>query len=263
MRRPPRKGSERREPRARRPRPKAAPRADAIDLEPLQEKIGHRFRDLSLLDLALTHRSSANEAGRPGRDNEAMEFLGDAILGFVAAESLFGTRAKGDVVGSLSRRRAAMVSEPALARLSRALGVGEVLRLGRGETSSGGREKASILADAFEAIVAAIFLDGGLEAARAFVRAQIGEELAATRETDAIDPKTRLQEILQAEGMPPPEYRVVESSGPDHARAFVVEVVIGGRAVARSEGRSKKAAGTEAARRALEELEVLPRRKDS
>jgi ribonuclease-3 len=239
--------------------------AAAAGLEALQRRLGYRFRDEGILDLALTHRSASFESGAPGRHNEALEFLGDAVLGFVAASALYERAGDRALVGALARRRAAVVSEAALAAQARALDLGSALRLGKGEAGTGGRDKPSLLADAFEAVVAAIYLDGGLAAARAFILDRLGPELAAEgrRPAEDVDPKTRLQEILQARGVAAPEYRVVEAAGPDHSRRFTVEVVVEGRGVACGEGASKKAAGTEAARAALRKIRSIVRRRGS
>jgi ribonuclease-3 len=231
------------------------------DLEALQERIGRRFGDPALLDLALTHRSHGHESGRGRRNNEALEFLGDAVLGFLVAERLWEASGGRVEVGALARQRASLVSEVSLAPRACALGLGEVLRLGKGEEATGGREKDSLLADAFEAVVAAIYLDGGLEAARAFILEQFEQGLRPGRKKPLDDPKTRLQEALQARGRPLPEYRVTAASGPDHKRSFTVDVVIGGRSVARGEGRSKKVASIEAARKALEKLPAILKRR--
>jgi ribonuclease III len=222
------------------------------DLAALEARMGYRFRDADLLDLALTHRSFSHESGRPARDNESMEFLGDAVLGLVMASRLFEASRGRRVVGDLARRRAALVSESSLAANAAALGIGAALRLGIGEEGSGGRAKPSLLADALEAVIAAIYLDGGLDAAREFILARFEVSLSIPRAASAdLDPKTRLQEKLQARGWPAPAYRVVGTSGPDHERRFTVEVLVRGQSVARGEGASKKAAGVEAAREAL------------
>ncbi len=231
------------------------------DLEGLSESLGYRFRDPALLDLALTHRSYAHEAGDSGVDNEVLEFLGDAILGFVVASHLYEESAGRAEVGDLSRRRADAVSEASLWPLARALNLGNFLRLGKGEEAGGGREKASLLADAFEAVTAAIYLDGGLDAARAFVLRRLGEAEGLKHPAAAADPKTRLQEVLQSRGIPAPKYQVVEAKGPDHRRSFTVEVIVDGAPAGRGEGLSKKTASTAAAREALKRLAAILRSK--
>ncbi|MCI0589695.1 MAG: ribonuclease III [Planctomycetes bacterium] len=243
-------------------------RSASTALDRLQDSLGYRFREPGLLEQALTHRSRRQEdlalaaqgAPRTGEapvvagDNETLEFLGDAILGFVVAEALRRGAAPEVEVGKLARRRSSLVSEASLAPRARTLGIGAALKLGRGEDLTGGREKASLLADAFEAVVAAIFLDGGLRQARAFIFRQFPEGFGVPEGEAGEDPKTRLQEILQAQARPLPEYRVISESGPDHARAFTVELIVDGKSIARGTGRTKKAAGTEAARLALERL---------
>ena len=223
----------------------------------IQERIGYTFKDEGLLDLSLTHRSHGHETGRRTRNNETLELLGDAVLGFLVAERLFREAGARAAVGSLARERGALVSEAFLAPRARALRLGEALRLGKGEETTGGREKDSLLADAFEAVVAAIYLDGGMDAARDFVHSQFPPATGAERHEILGDAKTRLQEALQARGRPLPEYRVAASAGPDHDRSFSVEVLVGGKAVARGEGRSKKSASMEAARKALARLKSI------
>jgi len=196
------------------------------------------------------------ESGPQPSDNETLEFLGDAILGFVVAETLRREGEPGIEVGRLSRRRSSLVSEASLAPRAAALGLGSALKLGRGEERTGGREKASLLADSFEAVVAAIYLDGGMRAARSFILRQFPEGFGTAAGEAAEDPKTLVQEYLQARGGALPEYRLVAEAGPDHARSFTVEIVVEGRSLARGEGRTKKAAGAEAARKALARLGV-------
>lgn len=234
--------------------------AKAGDLDALQERLGYHFKDVSLLDLALTHRSRSHEAGHPGRDNETLEFLGDAVIGLVIADHLVDAARPPVIVGALSRRRASLVSEISLAEQAAALGIGEALRLGKGEEGGGGRGKPSLLSDAFEAVIGAIYLDGGLEAAREFILTLFRPHLATRRARAAskdLDPKTRLQETLQANGIPAPIYRVIETEGPAHERRFTVEVVVEGKGVGRGSGSSKKSAGVEAARSALRKMKSI------
>lgn len=223
-------------------------------LPELEARLGYRFRDPSLLDRALRHRSHGHEAGSPGLHNETLEFLGDAILGFVVGERLF--RAAGDVgkVGDLSRGRADLVSAASLAPRARALGLGAHLRLGKGEEASGGRDKESLLADAIEAVVAAIFLDGGLKAAQGFILRLYAGEITKKIADPLSDPKTELQEILQGRGSSVPEYRVVTQAGSAQDPRFEVEVLSEGVRLGGGFGRTKKAAETEAAREALAKL---------
>ena len=204
-----------------------------------------------MLEQALTHSSFANERGLE-QDNERLEFLGDSVLGLVVADRLF----RGDPSapeGVLSRTRSHVVSAEALARRARELDLGPALQLGHGEDQSGGREKPSLLADALEAVIGAVFVDGGLQAARDLVEPWIETEAAETM--DALDAKSDLQESLQSQGLEPPFYRHVGRDGPDHDPVFHVECWIGDRAVAAASGHSKKEAERKAAARALAELE--------
>jgi ribonuclease-3 len=224
---------------------------DAAPLAALTKRIGHPFKDPDLLGLALTHRSFAHEVGERHRNNETLEFLGDAVLGFVVAEALRRDARAVTEVGLLSRWRSSLVSEASLAPRAVALGIDRALRLGKGEEATGGRQKPSILSDAFEAVVAAVYLDGGMRAARAFILRQFPEGIRVEGAGPGDDPKTRLQEIVQSRGDPLPEYRVASQVGPDHDRSFTVELLLSGKVVARGRGRTKKAAGVEAARAAL------------
>lgn len=204
-----------------------------------------------MLERALTHSSFANERGLE-QDNERLEFLGDSVLGLVVADRLF----RGDPSapeGVLSRTRSHVVSAEALARRARELDLGPALHLGHGEEQSGGREKPSLLADALEAVIGAVFVDGGLGAARDLVEPWIAAETVETM--DALDAKSDLQESLQGQGLDPPSYRHVGRDGPDHDPVFHVECWIGGRAVARASGHSKKEAEQKAAARALDGME--------
>jgi ribonuclease-3 len=223
-------------------------------LAALESRLGYRFEDRSILERALTHSSRAHEAGTAGgyADYERMEFLGDAILGFIVSERLMQDDPIADE-GTLTLRKQGVVSTPALAAVSRRLGLGDALRLGRGEDATGGRTKPSLLADAFESVLAAVYLDGGVRAARAFVRRHLRDELAATREVPAAgtDPKTVLQELIQGRTRVTPRYRVVSMSGPAHARTFVAEVLIGGDVAGQGSGASRKDAERDAARVAL------------
>jgi len=218
----------------------------------LEERLGHGFRDREILDQALTHRSATHESDGRHPSNERLEFLGDAVLGLVVAEMLIASPAAGSE-GWMSRIRAALVNSGSLAELGRRLGVGPLLRLGKGEESEGGRDRESILADACEAIIGALYLDDGLEAAARWIRRELAEEMAGlVKEAEgARDPKTSLQELLQAEGAPAPMYRVVEESGPPHRRLYRVRVTHEGRVLGEGEGLSKKIAEQEAARRGL------------
>ncbi len=221
--------------------------------ESLQERLGYTFSDQALLERALTHRSSAYEQrGGDGQDYERLEFLGDAVLGFVVSDWLCKDDPEAPE-GVLTRRKQSVVRTQALALAARRVGLGRALRLGRGEESTGGREKLSLLADAFEAIVGAIYLDGGIRASRAFVRRHLAISLRAVRGDlhTADDFKTRLQEEVQATMHLTPRYRIVAMHGPAHARRFEVEVLLGAEAMGRGAGASRKQAEQEAARAAL------------
>lgn len=226
------------------------------EFETLQEAAGYRFRDRGILEHALTHRSRANEDVTGGViDNESLEFLGDAVLGFVIAELLF-TRFPERDEGQKSKMKAALVSTPALARQARRLGLGEHLLLGRGEEKTGGRAKRALLADGYEALIAAVYLDGGIDAAQAFILREfeplVGDVAVAVTIGD--DHKSALQEMLQGRGDPLPEYVVTAEEGPAHRRLFRVEVRVRGDVLAEAEGRTKKDAEREAARKALDGL---------
>ncbi len=226
-------------------------RADG--LRALQERLGYRFREPSLLDRALTHSSHAHEHAAFGNEhNEALEFLGDAVLGFAVAD-LLHRREPGGPEGVKSKRRAALVSAPSLAERAQELGLPALLRLGRGEEKTGGRKKANLWANAYEAVIAALYLDGGLEAAFAFVSAQFANDLDRA-ELPAEDAKSALQELLQARGEAVPSYEVVAEEGPSHRKRFHVECRVGGEAIGTGEGTSKKAAQQEAARAALVQM---------
>jgi len=229
------------------------------ELEPLERRIGYRFKDRGLLEHALTHRSRVHEDASGGViDNESMEFLGDSVLGFVIADMLFREFPQHNE-GQKSKLKASLVSSASLARLGTDLNLGEFLILGRGEEKTGGRFKQAIIADCYEALIAAVYLDGGVEAARQFIASQFAELMEEARRTGADaaftdDWKSALQEWLQSRGRGLPAYRLAEELGPAHRRLFVVEVVVEGQAVARAEGKSKKEAAQSAARAALEKL---------
>jgi len=224
----------------------------------LEKALGYRFKDRGILARAFTHRSRAHEAKGVAvfATYERLEFLGDALLSFLVSERLMHDDPAADE-GTLTRRRQAVVSTEALAVVSLRLGLGEALILGRGEEATGGRAKPSLLADAFESVLAAVYLDGGLRAARAFVRRQLKVELARTIGTTGpgADAKTRLQELVQARWRLTPRYRVVSTTGPAHAHEFTAEVVFGEQAAGRGVGSSRKEAEREAARDALAALE--------
>ncbi len=226
------------------------------EFEPLQRTIGYRFRDRGLLEHAMTHTSRANEDVSGGvRDNESMEFLGDALLGFVIADALFREFPESNE-GEKSKTKATLVSTTTLARQAERLGLGDHLLLGRGEEKTGGRRKQALLADGYEALLAAIYLDGGIEPARAFILREFAPLIADVRRHGVAgqDYKSALQELLQARELGLPEYRLVSTLGPDHRKQFQVEVAVRGEALAEATGPSKKEAEQEAARAALEKL---------
>jgi ribonuclease-3 len=221
----------------------------ATGVAELERHLGHTFRDRALLEAAWVHRSAANERKLAG-NYERLEFLGDAVLGLIAAAWLY--REHSDLPeGELSRRKATLVSAGALARYARELGLGAHLVLGQGEERSGGRDKASLLADSLEAVIAAVYLDGGMRAAKRVVERFLRASSASV-DVAASDAKSDLQERIQAGGRSSPVYRVSEESGPDHAKRFTVEVLIDGEVAGRGTGRSKKAAELDAARKALD-----------
>jgi ribonuclease-3 len=227
------------------------------EFDDLQSRIDYRFSDRGLLEHALTHRSRAAEDQSGGvSDNESLEFLGDAVLGLVVADALFRRFPDFDE-GVKSKIKASVVSTASLARHAELIHLGDHLLLGRGEEKTGGRFKQALLADAFEALVAGIYLDGGLDAATAFLMRELGSDpdAAATERVVGHDYKSALQERLQAMGRPLPEYRLAHATGPDHRKVFTIEVLIGGDVLASASGLAKKAAEQEAARLALGELE--------
>ena len=226
------------------------------EFEALQQAIGYRFRDRGLLEHAMTHTSRANEDVSGGAlDNEALEFLGDAVLGFIIADVLFTDFPEFDE-GQKSKTKASLVSTTTLARQAERLRLGDHILLGRGEEKTGGRKKQALLADTYEALIAAIYLDGGVEHAKAFVVREFENLLADVRRdgTAGQDYKSSLQELVQSRNLPLPEYRVVDTAGPDHRKTFEIEVVLNGEALSRGSGTSKKEAEQEAARLALERV---------
>ncbi len=216
----------------------------------LVQRLGHRFADESLLELALTHRSIG------ARNNERLEFLGDSILNLIITESLYRAVPRAHE-GSLTRRRAALVRRETLAALARELALGPSLQLGSGELKSGGRDRDSILANAMEAVVGAVYLDAGLETCRDWLLELYAERLSdAAGDDSAKDPKTQLQETLQARGLPLPDYSVVEIRGAAHEREFTVQCDIGELALTtRGTGSSRRKAEQIAAAEAIEQID--------
>jgi ribonuclease-3 len=222
------------------------------DLGGFESRIGHTFQRRDLLRRALTHKSYSHEAKADDvRHNETFEFLGDSVLGFVIGDLLFRQFPELDE-GALSKMKAYLVSATSLAAKAREYGMGDVILLGIGEEKTGGRKKDSLLANLFEAMIAAIYLDGGVDAVRRVIEESFARDLKAIDEDDLLfhDYKTALQEVAQGKGWPLPEYRVVDEVGPDHDKTFIVEVRIGSK-VARGEGTSKKEAQQQAAKHAL------------
>lgn len=212
----------------------------------LMGRLGYDFKDITLLLMALTH-SSADA----GEDNQRLEYLGDAVLQLCVSQRLFLLFPEAEE-GMLSRRRASLVREESLAEAAQRFGIGPALRMGQGEAHTGGRDKPSVLADAMEAVIAAVYLDGGLKAAQALVDRVVVDYRA--ERTAVRDAKTVLQEYLQAQGLSTPVYRQVSREGPDHAPQFTCEVISGGEALATGAGGSKKAAEQQAASAALMKL---------
>jgi ribonuclease III len=229
------------------------------ELEPLERVTGYRFKDRGLLEHALTHRSRVHEDASGGVfDNESLEFLGDSVLGFVIADMLFRQFPHHNE-GQKSKLKASIVSAVSLARLGERINLGDFLILGRGEEKTGGRRKHALIADCYEALIAAIYLDGGIEPARAFIERQFASLIEEARRTGAhaaftADYKSALQEWLQSHDRGLPVYRLAAELGPAHRRRFEVEVLVSGHPIARADGKSKKEAAQAAAKAALEML---------
>ena len=224
------------------------------DLDALQARLGYVFRDTGLLRLALTHPSVVHETGVAVLHNQRLEFLGDAVLGLVLTRALYEKFPAFDE-GPLTKARAQMVNRHALVAEALRIGLGQHLILSRGEEANGGRERPSILADGFEALMGALFLDGGYEVARAWILRYFHDRFSALTDNPSIhNPKGELQEILQADSSNAPEYRVESASGPDHERHFECTVHHGGVELGRGQGQSKKMAESRAALAALATL---------
>jgi ribonuclease-3 len=232
----------------------------SLHLEVLEQRLGHSFCDRALLERALTHKSHVYEKSASGStlgDNEQLEFLGDAILGFVVSECLV-RRHRTFPEGRLSKLKAHLVSAARLYEVAQALELGEFLFLGRGEEMSGGRGKKALLSDAVEALIAAMFLDGGLEPVRAFIESRVVGLPAETSENGleatVTDYKSALQEMAQALKLPTPGYVVIDEDGPEHSKTFTVQVRLGKEWVSQAQGQSKKSAGQRAAQQVLQQL---------
>jgi len=236
--------------------------------EQLETRLGYQFKRPELIERALTHSSAIPElragyaaeasAERLPQDNEQLEFLGDAVLDMLASEYLLSTFPDWSE-GQLSKSRARLVNARSLEMAARQMHLGEHFRLGRGEEKTGGRDKPALLADAFEAVIAAVYLDGGLEAARGVLHRVLFEQALEERgeRMAESDRKSALQEFLQGRGQPPAEYRLAGESGPDHQKKFQIEVWVSGACMASAEGSTKKEAEQRAARSALERLEQM------
>jgi len=223
------------------------------DLTTLQQTLGVSFNDLSLLEQALVHSSYINEnPGFTPASNERLEFLGDAILGLVVAEKLYQDFPN-LTEGEMTKLRAALVRRDTLARMARAIGLGNYLYLGKGEKASGGQRKPSNLASVLEAVIAAIYVDQGSVPTRNFILRLLNKERVISQVAKA-DYKSQLQELIQAKQQQIPTYHIIEAVGPDHDKRFTVEVRAGDTVLGRGSGKSKKMAETEAARSALERL---------
>lgn len=240
---------------------RSEPKSTEWGIVPLQGALGYTFGDVSLLRLALTHTSYGHEYGsinsKAHKDNERLEFLGDSVLSLVISDILLEGFPSA-TEGQLTKMRAAAVNEGALALVARSLRLGECILLGKGEAQSGGADKPSILSSAFEALIAAIYLDGGFNAIYPVVRHLFAPTFkdAASSPRCFRDPKTRLQELIQARHKSTPTYHLCSTTGPDHARRFEVEVRLGDQILGKSEGASKKEAEQNAARCALDQWET-------
>ncbi len=226
------------------------------ELSALEKRIGYGFRAPECLQQALTHRSYTQESPEAQPDNERLEFLGDAVLGLIVSERLIAAF-PGYPEGRLTQLKASLVSAVNLVEVARRLQLGDYLYLGRGEELSGGRQKKALLVDALEALIAAIYLDGGAQAAAEFVDHSILSEeaiAAADHNLEAHNYKSALQELLQASKLAPPKYRVIDEAGPPHHRTFTIELRIGDAFLGQAEGSTKKEAEQEVARQALAQL---------
>ena len=227
------------------------------DITLLEERIGYQFRNPELIHEALSHSSYANEKKKLRRSNERLEFLGDSVLSVVVSQHLFEHYTELPE-GELTKIRAALVCEKSLHRFALRIGLGDFLLLGKGEEHTGGRERPSILADAFEAVIAAIYLDGGLEAARTHILHFIPERIPESSSVLFGDYKTALQEIIQKNPEEKVEYVLISESGPDHNKSFVVEVCLNSNVIGKGQGKSKKEAEQMAAKEALELMGCEP-----
>ncbi|MEG1886645.1 MAG: ribonuclease III [Oscillospiraceae bacterium] len=221
-------------------------------MKELEQRIGYRFRNKELLKRALTHSSYANETKNSERSNERLEFLGDSVLSIIVSEYIFKNYDELPE-GELTKLRASLVCEEALCEFSREIGMGRFIKLGKGEQQNGGSDRSSILADTFEAVLAAMYLDGGFETSREYVLGFVKRELESRRENDLFhDYKTLLQEIIQRNPEEILQYVLVDEQGPDHDKKFTVEVQLNSNIIGTGMGNSKKRAEQQAAKKALE-----------
>ncbi len=224
-------------------------------MKDLQKRLGYKFNNEALLENALTHSSYANETHPAYGSNERLEFLGDAVLSVIVADYIYKNFKMPE--GELTKLRASLVCEKSLCRFSRELGVGSCLKLGKGEAANGGAERPSLLADAFEAILAAIYLDSGMECARQLVMRFVLKELDHTDDEVFKDYKTQLQEVIQRNPEERLSYVLIGESGPDHDKRFTVEVHLNSNVLGTGEGKSKKLAEQSAAKQALELMGII------
>ena len=227
-------------------------------LHPLEKSLDIRFNDRELLRLALMHSSSLNENGEINESNERLEFLGDALLGFIVAKELYG-RFQAWSEGELTQARSAVVSGDSLAKVADRMGLGKYLQVGRGEEASGGRRRPTNLAATFASLVGALFLDKGYTTARDFVIDALGDALAFEQISIPKNSKSALQEKVQTRGLAPPTYQTVAREGEEHARMFTVEVRVGGKVLGKGTGKRKSQAEQVAAADALNQLIGLER----
>lgn len=221
------------------------------DLSLLEEKIGYNFKNIRYLEIGVTHSSYANEVRGGTEFNERQEFLGDSVLSIIVSDHIFRKYPEYPE-GELTKLRAALVCEKALAKFAGEISLGDYLRLGRGEDANGGRRRPSILADAFESVIAAIYLDGGIEPATGFVMRFINDELRHVEDVPFKDYKTLLQEIIQKNPEERLTYVLVSETGPDHDKRFEMNVMLNSNVIGHGVGRTKKAAEQQASREALE-----------
>ncbi len=237
------------------PNRKQSKKSNTRQLEKLQKTLGVKFKNRSLLNTALTHRSFVNEIGGSILDNERLEYFGDSVLALVVNEYLYKHYERYPE-GNLAKIKSAVVSEATLSKVARKMNLGSYILMGKGEEQSGGRERPSILANTFEAIIAAVYLDAGFKTCRKFVLNKLKNEIERIDRLAYLrDPKTTLQEYVQKKYKERPVYDLVEEKGPDHQKEFIVNLVIDGRVVVRGEGTSKRKAEMNAAMEALKMIE--------